>query len=162
MLTRQSLHQKLLTQNTESSDSLDGKNVLAQILRRMPSENEEQIIKSLSENDPELGSNLRELLFTQEDILGCDDRYLQNLLHQMPDSEIAFLIHGKSDDFREKILSDVSKSRKQIILSEENLTPQFFKKDVERITGSFFATLRRAWERGDLRIKGRDDDEVYV
>lgn len=160
--TAKALQDKLMTQNTESSDRLDGKSVLAEILRRMPADSEDSIIRTLSETDPDLGSDLRERLFTQEDIIGCDDRYLQNVLHQMNDNDIAALIHGKDEGFRNKILGDVSKSRAQIILSEERLTPQFYKSDCERITGSFFATLRRAWERGELRIEGRDDGEEYV
>ena len=33
--------------------------------------------------------------------------------------------------------------------------------DCEKITSQFFSTLRRAWEDGELIIKGRDD-EIYV
>ena len=160
--TAKSLKEKLLTQNTESSDRIDGKNILAEILRRMNPEYEDTIIKSLSENDPELGSDIREKLFTSEDIVNCDDKYLQKVLYPMDEKDLAVLIHKKDEAFREKILSNVSKSRRELILSEENLTHEFYKSDMERITGSFFSTLRRAWERGDLRIKGRDDDEVYV
>ena len=75
---------------------------------------------------------------------------------------MAHLVSGKSEDFKDKILSNVSKTRRQMILSDIASGRQFFRNDVEHITSSFFATLRRAWERGELRIEGRDDGEVYV
>lgn len=157
-----SLHEKLLTQNTENSNNLDGRGILAQILKRMDISSEDKIIESLSESDPELGEDLRKRLFTEEDVLNSDNRFLQNKLASMDVKDIALLIKGKSLPFREKILTNVSKTRGDIILEEETLLGQVRKTDVEEITSKFYASLRRAWEDGELRIEGRDDGEVYV
>ena len=152
-----SLQQKMLTQNTENSENLDGRSVFAQILKRMSPDNESNILSGISETNPELAMDLSERLFTQEDIVNADDRFIQGKLQAMNESEIALLIHGKSEDFREKILNNVSKNRRSVILSEESLMQVFLKSDIEKITLRFFSELRRAWENGELRIKGRDD-----
>ncbi len=157
-----SLHEKLLIQNTESSQNLDGRNVLAQILKRMSPTAENSIINSLSAQDPELGADLRKRLFTEEDVIASDDRFIQDYLREKEDSEIAVLIFAKNEAFREKILSNVSKNRKQLILDEESMIQHLTKADSEKATSSFFAVLRRAWENGDLIVSGRDDGEVYV
>ena len=156
------LHEKLLTQNTENSNQLDGRSVLAQILKRMDVSSEDKIIDSISTSDPELGADLRNRLFTEEDILKSDDRFMQNKLAAMDVKDIALLIKGKSPAFREKILRNVSKTRGDIILEEEKLLGTVRKSDVEEITSKFYAFFRRAWEDGELRIEGRNDDEVYV
>jgi flagellar motor switch protein FliG len=79
----------------------------------------------------------------------------------MEDRDIAVLIHGKSEPFREKILSNVSRNRRKIILDEEEFSADTISKaDSERITSAVFATLRRAWEKGDLIVYNRD--EIYV
>ena len=157
-----SLHEKLLTQNTENSQNMDGRGVLAQILKRMNPSAENSIINTLSEQDPELGEDLRKRLFTEEDVIGSDDRFIQNYLHDMEDRDIAVLIYGKNDAFREKILSNVSKNRRRVILDEESMIHHLTKSDSEKITSSFYSVLRRAWENGDLRVLGRDEGEVYV
>ncbi len=157
-----SLHEKLLTQNTENSQNLDGRGVLAQILKRMNPSAENSIINTLSEQDPELGEDLRKRLFTEEDVIGSDDRFIQNYLHDMEDRDIAILIYGKNDAFREKILSNVSKNRSRVILDEESMIRHLTKSDSEKMTSSFYSVLRRAWENGDLRVAGRDEGEVYV
>lgn len=157
-----SLHEKLLTQNTENSQNMDGRGVLAQILKRMNPSAENSIINTLSEQDPELGEDLRKRLFTEEDVIGSDDRFIQNYLHDMEDRDIAVLIYGKNDAFREKILSNVSKNRRRVVLDEESMIHHLTKSDSEKITSSFYSVLRRAWENGDLRVLGRDEGEVYV
>ena len=157
-----SLHEKLLTQNTENSQNMDGRGVLAQILKRMNPSAENSIINTLSEQDPELGEDLRKRLFTEEDVIGSDDRFIQNYLHDMEDRDIAVLIYGKNDAFREKILSNVSKNRRCVILDEESMIHHLTKSDSEKMTSSFYSVLRRAWENGDLRVSGRDEGEVYV
>lgn len=157
-----SLHEKLLTQNTENSQNMDGRGVLAQILKRMNPSAENSIINTLSEQDPELGEDLRKRLFTEEDVIGSDDRFIQNYLHDMEDRDIAILIYGKNDAFREKILSNVSKNRRRVILDEESMIHHLTKADSEKMTSSFYSVLRRAWENGDLRVAGRDEGEVYV
>ena len=157
-----SLHEKLLTQNTENSQNMDGRGVLAQILKRMNPSVEKSIINTLSEQDPELGEDLRKRLFTEEDVIGLDDRFIQNYLHDMEDRDIAVLIYGKNDAFREKILSNVSKNRRRVILDEESMIHHLTKSDSEKMTSSFYSVLRRAWENGDLRVSGRDEGEVYV
>lgn len=157
-----SLHEKLLTQNTENSQNMDGRGVLAQILKRMNPSAENSIINTLSEQDPELGEDLRKRLFTEEDVIGSDDRFIQNYLHDMEDRDIAILIYGKNDAFREKILSNVSKNRRRVVLDEESMIHHLTKSDSEKMTSSFYSVLRRAWENGDLRVSGRDEGEVYV
>lgn len=157
-----SLHEKMLTQNTENSQNLDGRGVLAQILKRMDPSAEGNIINALSEQDPDLGADLRKRLFTEEDVVSCEDRFLQEQLRQMSDTDVMLLIRGKSEDFRSKIFHNISKGRGDTVLEEESLHVKVLKSDCERITSQFFSILRRAWERGDLRIEGRDDGEVYV
>ncbi len=158
----ESLHEKLLAQNTESSERMDGRNVLAEILKRVDHSTETKLVQTLSEEDPELGEDLKKRLFTEEDVVNADDRYLQNYLHDMETRDIAVLICGKSDGFRNKILSNVSKNRKDLILEEESLIDRLTKADSDKATSEFYSLLRRAWENGDLRIANRDEGEVFV
>jgi len=156
------LHEKMLAQNTENSENLDGRSALAQILKKMDPSAEQNVIASLSEQDPDLGADLRQRLFTEEDVIGADDRSVQKILHDMADGEIALLIAGKDDAFRAKVLANVSKTRGDGILEEEQIRKPMRRSDCEKITSQFYAVLRRAWEEGRLTVKGRDDDEVYV
>ncbi len=155
------MEEKFNKLNIEKSDFLDGRNTLAQILKRMSPEAEEKILNNLSETDAELGKDLRERLFTVEDIVNADDKFVQEILREMEDKDCALLIAGKDDGFRSKVLRNVSSNRAREILDCEHYNKPFLKSDVEKVTALFFSTLRRAWEDGKLFIKGRDE-EIYV
>lgn len=156
------LEKKFQTQNTQTSQSMDGRGILAEILRRMDPLQETSLINTLAEENPDLGADLRQRLFTEEDVLNSDSRFLQNKLQSMDDREIAVLIKGKNEGFRSKIFANISKTRGAVILEEESLLTSLSKNESERVTSEFYAALRRAWEKGELRISNRDDGEVYV
>lgn len=155
-----SLKEKMMTQNTENSQNLDGRTALAQILKRMDPSAEYSIIANLSAENPELGADLRRRLFTEEDVIACDDRYMQKKLHDMTDSDLVILLRGKSDGFRQKIFSNISKNRAQVIYDEELLKEHVLKSDSDRITSQLYADLRRAWEVGELMVEGRDEEYI--
>ncbi len=157
----QAMHEKMLIQNTTKSQRLDGRNALAEILKRMTPDKEKDILEDLSDDDPELGDDLRSRLFTIDDIINSDDHFIQEQLRKMSEKDIAILLAGKISDFREKILSNVSKVRKQSILEEESIIRPVLRSDSEKVTSQFFSVLRNAFETGALFVKGRSEDE-YV
>ena len=157
----QAMSEKVKTANTSKSDSIDGRGALADILKKMSPDSEKNILSMLSNTDPDLGVDLRQRLFTVDDVLNCDDRVMQEKLHQMSETEIAYLVAGKAQDFRDKIFKNISKGRGDIVLEEEQIHKPMLKKDCETVTAEFFSYLRRKWEAGELRIIGRDDEQ-YV
>lgn len=154
------LREKSLRQTSQKAEKIDGKNALAQILKKMSPSAENDIIASLSESDPDLGMDLRSRLFTMEDVINADDRFIQEQLRLLDDQTLCLLIAANPDDFRNKILDNVSSTRRQDVLSIEEINKPFRRSDCERVTSEFFATLRRAYEDGKLIIHGRDEDFV--
>ena len=151
---------KTLENGRGTEDRIDGRGALAEILKKMDIGSEKDILETLTDFDPELSDNIRERLFTIDDVIASDNRFIQETLREMEEKDIAFLIANKKDDFREKILTNVSKTRGDVILEEEILSKPMRKRDVDEITNAFFAKLRTAWEQGKLYIKGRDDEYI--
>lgn len=154
----QAMHEKSLAQTTEKAENVDGRNALAAILKKMSPEAENGILSNLAEEDPELGLDLRSRLFTIDDVVDADDRFIQEELRKLSENEIAMLIAKKPDSFVEKILSCISSGRRALVREEQNINSPFRRSDCEKITSQFFSVLRRAFEDGKLIIKGRNDD----
>lgn len=157
----QAMHEKSLAQTSEKAENIDGRNALAAILKKMSPEAEDGILSNLAEEDPELGEDLRSRLFTMEDVINGDDKFIQEKLRDMTEPEIAMLLARKSDGFCEKILSCISAGRRQLVREEQEINAPYRKADCERVTAQFFSILRRAYESGELIIKGRNEEE-YV
>ncbi len=157
----QAMHEKSLNQTVEKAENIDGRNALAQILKKMDAGTENDILSYLSEDDPDLGQDLRSRLFTMDDVVKSDDRFIQEKLREMSETDIAYLIAAKPDDFREKILSNISAGRRAEVHAQEDILKPMRRSDCERITSEFFSKLRRAFEEGHLIIQDRNDD-VFV
>lgn len=157
----QAMHEKSLHYTSDKAENIDGRNALAQILKKMDAGAESDILDYLSEDDPELGQDLRSRLFTIDDVIKSDDRFIQQTLRDYEDKDICYLIAGKDEAFRNKILDNVSQNRKTEILEQEEILKPMRKRDCEAMTSHFFSILRRSYEEGHLIIKDRDDD-VYV
>lgn len=154
-----SMEEKLRTLAVSSAMSVDGHSVLADILRKMDGRAEEGILASLAESDPELVQDISRRLFTLDDVILADDRFLQDELRKMKDHDIAALLYGKKEDFRNKILKNISKLRGASILEEEQACSPFSKRETDQATASFFLTVRKGWEDGKFSINGSYDDE---
>ena len=157
----QAMHEKSLNQTVEKAENIDGRNALAQILKKMDLGAENDILTYLSQDDPDLGQDLRSRLFTMDDVVKSDDRFVQEKLREMTEIDIAYLIAAKPDDFREKILSNISAGRRAEVRAQEDILKPMRRSDCERITSEFFSKLRRAFEEGHLIIQDRNDD-VFV
>jgi flagellar motor switch protein FliG len=155
-----SMHEKLLALDTAKSDQVDGRGALAEILKKMPVSDENSILYTLGNSDPELERNLRDRLFTLDDVVQSDDKFLQKKLQSMEDGDIALLIAGKKDEFRSKILKNISKVRGDMVLEEEQLKKPILRSDVAKVTNNFIAELRTAWENGKLIVN--TDENIYV
>ncbi|MGI5115834.1 flagellar motor switch protein FliG [Treponema sp. SP13] len=159
--TDKAIYEKSLSIAAEKAESIDGRSALAEILRRMPLASEDEIIETISGEDADLANDIRKRLFTLEDVEKSDDRFLQELLRSMSEKEVAYLIAGKPEPFRKKILYNVSKGRGDTVLEEEQLAKPMSKRDCDDVTGKFLAAMRSAYEQGTFKIDGRDDGE-YV
>jgi flagellar motor switch protein FliG len=155
------MYEKSKNISTEHAQNIDGRNALAQILKKMDSGAESDILKSLSAEDPDLGYDLKKRLFTLDDVIAADDKFVQKQLREFNDEDIAYLIAAKSDDFRNKILDNISNSRRNEVLEQEEILKPMRKSTCEDITNKFVGILRRAYEDGDLIIKGRNE-EAYI
>ena len=155
----QALHEKADNQVTERVENIDGRNALAQILKKMDLSTESEILAGLSSEDPDLGEDLRQRLFTYEDVVNADDKFVQHELRNLSDVDIAYLIAGKNDDFCEKILSNISAGRRNEVRAQSDILKPMRKSDVERITNQFVARLRNEFEDGRLIIKDRNEDK---
>lgn len=155
------LHKKVLLQNSQRTNSLDGKNILAEILKKMSFSTENSILSKISTEEPSLANDLRERLFTVDDVVNSDDRFVQEILMMYSNYEIACLVYKREEKFTKKIFQCISQGRISQVQDELNINQAFSKSECDKIYSKFLNTLRNAFEEGKLFIKNRTDD-VYV
>ena len=155
------LHKKVLLQNSQRTNSLDGKKILAEILKKMSFSTENSILSKISTEEPSLASDLRERLFTVDDVVSSDDRFVQEILMMYSNYEIACLVYKREEKFTKKIFQCISQGRVSQVQEELNINQTFLKSECDKIYSKFLNTLRNAFEEGKLFIKNRTND-VYI
>jgi flagellar motor switch protein FliG len=141
----------------DSGDRIDGASVLAGILKHVEGGLEDSILSGIEEDNPGLSKDIRERLFTIDDILRVSDRDMQKGLRELSELEIALVLKGKSQAFRDKLLSNVSQGKRTMVLEEYEIMGTVRREDVDKATRSFTEHFKKRWEDGDLILEGDDD-----
>ena len=136
------LYEKSLKYVTEETININGMNALSQILRKMDSGAEAAILNNLSDDDPELTADLKSRLFTVDDVIDVEDRIIQEKLRDMSDDDICYLLAGKNEEFRCKLLDNISAGRRSDIFKQEAILKPMRKSDVEKTTSHFLNSIR--------------------
>jgi flagellar motor switch protein FliG len=136
---------------------LDGKNVLTAILKHSDLTFGGRLLEEMKENDPSLSKELKDRLYTLEDVVDAADRPIQEKLAGMDDREIALLLKGRSETFTQKILGNISQTRSEQIMEESEIMGAVPKIEAEAAAREFLSWFRLNREEGRiLMLKGED------
>jgi flagellar motor switch protein FliG len=151
------LRERIRKVGTVSHEEIDGKAALAGILKHVDPRMEERVLDALTEENPELSKNVRDRLFTLEDVLRVPDKAMQKAMRDFQDRDLALVLKGRDDAFKAKLLSCVSGNRRSMILDEYAILGPVRREDTDEAGREFLAYLKHAWEEGDIALEGDDD-----
>ncbi|MDR2478095.1 MAG: flagellar motor switch protein FliG [Treponema sp.] len=141
----------------EAALEIDGMQTLAAILKQGDYAFGDRIIGELEADNPGIGKDLKEKLYTLDDVIAAVDRPLQEKLKTMTDREIAVLLKGREAGFGEKILSNVSAARRQMIREEIAVIGAVPKRDCDNAARDFLVWFRQGRENGDILLATDED-----
>jgi len=143
-----------------AGQEIDGKGVLAAILKHSDLSYGSRLLERLEGSDPSLGREMKERLYTLEDVAGASDRPIQEKLRSMNDRDIALLLRGRSDTFTMKIMNNLSSARATRVREEEEIMGAVPKIETEAAAREFLAWFRLNREEG--RILMLSDEDVLI
>ncbi|MDR0501953.1 MAG: flagellar motor switch protein FliG [Treponema sp.] len=139
---------------------INGMETLAAILKQGDYSFGDKIINELEESSPDIGKDLKEKLYTLDDVINTVDRPIQIKLAAMSEKDIAVLIKGRRPEFCEKIMSCVSAGRRKLIREESEILGAIPKRDCDAMANEFLAWFRLARENGDIILY--NDKDVFL
>ena len=138
-----------------------GVEALAHILTHSARSTERNVLDTLSETDAELADEIRQLLFTFEDIAALDDRAIQSILREADPKDIALAVRGVSEEIKDRILSNMSARAAQMLIEDLQAQPPQRRRVIEDAQGRLVAILRRLEDAGSI-ILARGDQEPVI
>ncbi len=142
----------------ESTDKID---TMANILQLVDRSVEEELLEAIDGFSAQIGSEIKDRLFTFEDIVRLGDADLRKILGEVDHTTLAISMRGSSIDVREKIFNNMSKRAAASLKEEMEFTPKMRLSDVEAKQKEIVAVIRRLDSEGQLSI-GQGGKDEYV
>ena len=143
--------------DTEAGKEIDGKGVLTAILKHSGLAFSGRLLEGLEESDPSLGREMKERLYTLEDVADAADRPIQEKLRTMADREIALLLRGRSEAFTNKIMWNISTARAERIREEDEIMGPVPRIEAEAAARDFLSWFRQSREEGRILMLSGED-----
>ena len=142
-----------------TQEEIDGAAVLATILKHGGANLENDILNELELSHPDITETIKNQLFTLDDLHKLPHREIQKCLRNWNEKDIALLLKGKADAIKDLILSNVSQSKRTIIMEEYDILGAVRKEEVNKKTQEFLNYFKLKIERGELVL---EDDDGFV
>jgi len=154
------LERKASAMKSEVSDTQAGKRILVEILKNADRGTERAVLKSLSEQDPELGEFLREKLFVFEDLVKLDPRSVQLLIREIEHEDLRVALRGAGEDLKSVIFQNMSEGAREALKEELDTGQPVRLRDVEVAQRKIAGVLRSMVESGTIIIGGEEEEFV--
>jgi len=147
----------VLTQEFQSAGGVDS---LAELLNRAGRSTERTVLEKISEVDGELADEIRQRLFTFDDIVILSDRDVQLVLREVDQKDLALALRGVKEEIKDLIFRNMS-TRGAEMLQEDLDTAQPQRRSVvEEAQSRVVAAIRRLEDAGVVTLsRGGDDGE---
>lgn len=153
------LRERLESIQRPGGEEIDGEARIAEILRYMDLTSSDRILHDLGESDADLEGEIRSRLNTPEDLLYVADRDVQRILQRVDDVDLATLIKGKRPELVERLLSNLSDRRREIVMMERESLGPMRRGDVDRVTADFMNLVREMAAAGEIVIRLPGEDQ---
>jgi len=134
--------------------SVGGVEPVAEILNSVDKATETRILASIEETNPDLAEQIRELMFTFEDMALIDAKQMQLVMKDVDQADMVLALKTASDAVKELIFSSMSSRAAEMVREDlENLGPAKLS-DVEAAQQKIIKVVKKLEEAGTITIAG--------
>ena len=159
---REVLRVQLKGSGLETDEEIGGPKAAADILNFVDRNNEERILTEIEEMYPDMAEQIRNLMFTFEDIKKVDDKGIQTLLKEVPRDQLVMSLKTASQDLKDLVFRNVSQRAAQMIQEDLSAMGPVKVKDVEKSQQGIVDIVRRLEAEGKIAIGGGGSEDAFV
>lgn len=130
------------------------------LLCNLDQSSEETLLEQLEDVDPDLAQQIRENLFTFDDVLNLSDRALQTVLRAVDDRVLAMALKGLDAEPLERIRGNLSERATEALDEELEAMGPVRVSDVEEARATIATQTRELAEAGDITIDYGDVEYI--
>lgn len=155
---REVLRTQLRGVSMGEDEELGGPKATADILNFVDRNNEERILTEIEEIYPDLADEIRNLMFTFEDIIKIDDRSVQTILKEVPRDQLVLALKTASAELKELLFRNISQRAAEMLQDDLDTLGPTPLKDVEKAQQAVVDIVRRLEAEGKITVASGADD----
>jgi len=157
---RQALTSELNALVAEGMRKVDGRKAALEILRRAPTAQQGQVLEWIGRDDPNLAAELKNKLFTFDDLSMLGDRDIQALLKEIDTAQLTTALKGSTDEVKDKFLRNMSSRASQMLADDLQAMGPVRLQVVEEAQANISKVALELAEKGKLTIVRATDKMV--
>jgi flagellar motor switch protein FliG len=139
-----------------------GVKAVADILNMAGRSTEKTVLGDLEKRNPELATEIKNLMFVFEDIVLLDDRSVQRVLREVDSKELTLALKSSTDEVKDVVFRNMSERAAGLVKEELEFMGPVRLKDVEEAQLKIVEVIRQLEEEGEIVISGRGGEEEIV
>ncbi len=159
---REVLRTQLKGSGLGNDEEIGGPKSAADILNFVDRNNEQRILTEIEEMYPDLAEQIRNLMFTFEDLKKIDDKGIQAILKEVPRDQLVLSLKTASEDLRDLLFKNVSQRAAAMIKEDLDAMGPVKLKDVEKGQQGIVDIVRRLEAEGKIVVGGGGAEEQLV
>jgi flagellar motor switch protein FliG len=150
-----------LTQSQGMSVS-GGPKAVAAVLNLINPSLEKELLDAVGAEDPDLCTQIKNLMFVFEDLTVLDDRSMQRLLRETDTKELALALKAAGEELKARIMGVMSQRAVTALREEMEFMGPVKLRDVEAAQTEIVQKVRALEEAGEIVLNGGADDQVIA
>lgn len=152
------LQKELKATGAFETNKVGGIEAVAEILNNVDQASEREIMGTIEDLDAPLADEIRQLMFTFEDLNSVDDRGMQSIMREIANDELTLALKTASDTLREKILRNMSQRAAEMLREELEVMGPVRVSDVEQAQQKITQAAKRLEGEGKIVLGGKGEN----
>jgi flagellar motor switch protein FliG len=133
------------------SEPSQRRRTIAEMLTFSPAEVEKAVLESLDKDNADMAKEIREYMFTWEDLAKVEKRPMQKILTSVDTRTLAIALKACSVKVEANVMSNLSERVRQMIADERELAGAMAMSEVQAARGEIMKSVRALMESGEFR-----------
>ena len=156
------LYKKLGALGKQSRRSYGGIKTVSDLLNRMDPVTGKEILETVEQENPQLALEIRNLMFTFEDLVTVPEQSIRELLSQMDKKTLALALRGSSEELKNHIFRAMSSRAVQMLKEDMEVLGPVRSRDVNRAQQETVALARNLETQGKITLRTDQNDEFII
>lgn len=156
------LHKRLVTLGAQRQRAYGGVKAVADLLNQFNQEATANILETIEQDDAQLATTIRNLMFTFEDFLEVPDTGIRELLGQVDKKMLATALKGATEDLKNHFFKSMSSRAVEMLKDDMEVLGPIRSRDVHNAQTEIVAIARRLETEGKLALKQEQEDSYVV